>query len=207
MHSNLPLTASSSNRAPTRRHLWALTIPWDHVGECRRIGVRQGVSIMRATIVAMVAVAGVALTPQPSIADEGGVSMWLPGLFGSLAAVPPKPGWSLGTIYFHTSVDAGGDVAAARQATIGRFNRNVNVDLNVALAARPDLVFISPNYTFATPVLGGVFTLSMAGAFGRTSADIDGTLTASVGNLVATRSGSISDERWGVADLFPQGTL
>jgi hypothetical protein len=28
-------------------------------------------------------------------ADEGGVSVWLPGFFGSLAAAPLQPGWSL----------------------------------------------------------------------------------------------------------------
>lgn len=32
--------------------------------------------------------------PAISLADEGGVSFWLPGLFGSLAAVPPQPGWA-----------------------------------------------------------------------------------------------------------------
>jgi hypothetical protein len=32
-------------------------------------------------------------------ADEGGVSFWLPGLFGRLAAVPQQPGWSLATVY------------------------------------------------------------------------------------------------------------
>ena len=28
-------------------------------------------------------------------ADEGGVSFWLPGIYGSLAATPQQPGWSL----------------------------------------------------------------------------------------------------------------
>jgi hypothetical protein len=37
----------------------------------------------------------VASTPRISMADEGGVSFWLPGLFGSLAAVPQQPGWAL----------------------------------------------------------------------------------------------------------------
>src|SRR5262249_41444887 len=37
-------------------------------------------------------------------ADEGGVSFWLPGFFGSLAAAPLQPGWSLTNIYYHTSV-------------------------------------------------------------------------------------------------------
>jgi hypothetical protein len=41
-------------------------------------------------------------------ADEGGVSFWLPGQFGSLAAVPPDSGWSLPVIYDHSSVDTDG---------------------------------------------------------------------------------------------------
>jgi hypothetical protein len=40
-------------------------------------------------------------------ADEGGVSVWLPGFFGSLAASPQQPGWSLTSIYYHTTVSAG----------------------------------------------------------------------------------------------------
>jgi hypothetical protein len=41
-------------------------------------------------------VAFLALPDQVARADEGGVSFWLPGQFGSLAAVPVAPGWSLG---------------------------------------------------------------------------------------------------------------
>jgi hypothetical protein len=37
--------------------------------------------------------------PTPLLADEGGVSFWLPGLFGSLAAVPGEPGPSYAMIY------------------------------------------------------------------------------------------------------------
>ena len=40
------------------------------------------------------AVAFACLT-SPVKADEGGVSFWLPGFFGSLAAAPQQPGWSL----------------------------------------------------------------------------------------------------------------
>ena len=35
-------------------------------------------------------------------ADEGGVSFWIPGFFGSLAAAPLQPGWTLQTTYYHT---------------------------------------------------------------------------------------------------------
>jgi hypothetical protein len=48
------------------------------------------------------AVLGVVLalmTSKPSLADEGGNSLYLPGLFGSLAAVPGEPGWSFAFVY------------------------------------------------------------------------------------------------------------
>ena len=62
---------------------------------------------------------------QCALADEGGVSFWIPGLFGSLAATPQQPGWSLANIYYHTSVSAGADVARAREFTLGRVPGNV----------------------------------------------------------------------------------
>jgi hypothetical protein len=58
--------------------------------------------------------------PMVAIADEGGVSFWIPGFFGSLAAAPMQPGWSLTSFYYHTSVSAGADVARAREFEIGR---------------------------------------------------------------------------------------
>ena len=60
------------------------------------------------------AAAALALSPQISRADENAVSLWLPGQFGSLAAAPQVPGWSLGVVAYHTSVDASGNVAAER---------------------------------------------------------------------------------------------
>jgi hypothetical protein len=50
------------------------------------------------------------LVSQAAMADEAGVSFWLPGFFGSLAAAPQQPGWSLADIYYHDHVSAGGDV-------------------------------------------------------------------------------------------------
>ena len=35
--------------------------------------------------------------PRTALADEGGVSFWIPGFFGSLAATPQQPGWSVAT--------------------------------------------------------------------------------------------------------------
>jgi len=141
-------------------------------------------------------------------ADEGGVSFWLPGLFGSLAAVPVTPGWSLGSIYYHTSVSASGNVAAAKEIQIGRFSPTVNVNLNVNLNAQADLLLLAPTYTFATPVLGGQFAVSMMGVYGRNNVALDGALTlGAAGQVLATRMGSISDTTTGFGDLYPTATL
>ena len=90
-----------------------------------------GSSIRR--IVCTVPAVALLLCPQISRADESGISFWVPGLFGSLAAVPQTPGWSLGTVYYHTSVAASGAAAAAREIQVGRFSPNVNVNLNLSL--------------------------------------------------------------------------
>src|SRR4051812_6800760 len=73
------------------------------------------------------AVAFACLT-SPATADEGGVSFWLPGLFGSLAAVPQQPGWSLTSVYYHTSVSAGADVSRAREFQIGKIPVNLTAN-------------------------------------------------------------------------------
>src|SRR3954466_5061136 len=126
-------------------------------------------------------------------ADEGGVSFWVPGQFGSLAAAPAQPGWAFATIGYYTDVSASGAVAASREITRGRFNPTVNVDLNATLRARVPSDFMTANYVFATPVLGGQFAFGMSGAIGRPTASIDGRLTASTGGLTTMRTGSISD--------------
>jgi hypothetical protein len=148
-----------------------------------------------------------ALPSQPSRADENGISLWLPGFFGSLAAAPAVPGWSLGLVGYHTSVGASGNVAAARQIQIGQVPATANVSLNANLSARADLLFIAPTYTFATPVLGGQLAIGMIGAVGHLDTSIAGTLTAQVGPIVATRNGVISDSLTGVGDLYPLVTL
>ncbi|WP_436213488.1 SphA family protein [Bradyrhizobium sp. LjRoot220] len=155
----------------------------------------------------LIAAATLALQSQAARADENGVSLWLPGFFGSLAAVPVTPGWSLGTVAYHTSVGASGNVAAARQIQIGQVPATANVSLNATLKARGDLLFIAPTYTFATPVLGGQFAIGVIGAVGHVDTSIAGTLTAQVGPIVATRNGVLSDSVTGVGDLYPLVTL
>ena len=148
-----------------------------------------------------------ALSPEISRADESGVSFWLPGQVDSLPAVPGVPGWSLGAVYYHTTVSAFGAVAAAREIQIGRFSPTVNVSFNASLHAQADLILLNPTYTFASPVLGGQFSMGVTGLFGRSAATIDGTLTTGIGAFAATRMGSISDSITSVGDLYPMMTL
>lgn len=152
-------------------------------------------------------IAALLLCPEISRADESGISFWLPGQYGSLAAVPQTPGWALGAIYYHTTVAASGNVAAAREIQIGRFSPTVNVNLNLNLSAQGDLVVLAPSYTFATPVLGGQLALSLASVYGRSAASIAGTLTAAAGPIVTTRTGMIEDSLTSVGDLYPTATL
>jgi hypothetical protein len=156
---------------------------------------------------ALLAIAALLATSKISWADEGGVPFWLSGQFGSLAATPQVPGWAIGIINYYASVSTSGNVAAARLVTINKLPQNVNVNLNVNLSGKSDLVFASPSYTFATPVFGGQLGASLGIGAGPSSADLSGTLTATAGAIAVTRQGQISETRGGVSDLYPGVTL
>jgi hypothetical protein len=173
-------------------------------GRCAIRAMPSGRSRVAALAVALAAIVS---NTHCALADEGGISMWLPGLFGSLAAAPHVPGWAVGIVYYHSSISAEGSVAAAREVTIGKLNPTINVNLDLNLKAGADLVVIDPSYTFATPVFGGQFNVNVAGIVGRTTGEISGTLTANAGPFVATRQGSISDSLTAVGDLLPQMSL
>jgi hypothetical protein len=144
-------------------------------------------------------------------ADEGGVSFWIPGFFGSLAASPLQPGWSLETIYYHTSVSAGADVARAREFETGRIPLSLSANVSASLQARADLGLLLPTYTFATPVFGGQLTVGALGAYGRESTSLAGTVSATLATPLGTfpfsRFDSISDSVWGFGDLIPLAML
>src|SRR6516225_3368463 len=88
-------------------------------------------------------------------ADEGGVSFWLPGQFGSLVAVPSAPGWAFPVVYNHPSATAG----AAKS-----FRRGGQIV--AGLTTRSDLVQVTPTYTFSSSVAGGQAAVSLAVSFG-----------------------------------------
>jgi hypothetical protein len=178
-----------------------------------RQGWRRERAIWTGLVCGVLAFTAAASVPRAAMADEGGVSFWLPGLFGSLAAAPQQPGWSAMSIYYHTTVSAGGDVALAREFQIGRIPANLRANLNASLNATGDIGLFAPSYVFATPVLGGQASMSLLAAYGTTSASLAGTLTGSfTGPGGATipfgpRFDSISNSAWGFGDLAPQFSL
>ena len=145
--------------------------------------------------------------PRDSRADEGGVSFWIPGFFGSLAAVPQQPGWSLATIYYHTSVKAGADIVFARQVHRGGLTTNFTGNLAANLNADADLGMAIPQYVFATPVLGGQAAVAMIIPGGRNKVSADATLTAALGPIGFATSAGRTDTVTGFADLIPQASL
>jgi hypothetical protein len=176
------------------------------------LGARRGAVRWRAVPLHLVKATAAALAvaaafSAPSRADEGGISFWLPGQFGSLAAVPGQPGWSLQTVYYHATAGASGGVTAAGEMTIGRSNPTTNVKLNENVTGRADIILLTPTYTFATPILGGRLAVGMTGIFGRSSATLDNTLLASDGGLTMVRQASISDSFVGYGDLYPTATM
>ena len=133
----------------------------------------------RSAAIATLAAASV-LFSQAARADEGGVSLWLPGFFGSLAASPLQPGWSLTSIYYHTSVSAGANVATAREFETGRIPVNLAASVNASLNAKADLGLALPTYTFATPVFGGQLTVGAIGIYGRADTFLAGSVTGAL---------------------------
>src|SRR5260370_25239062 len=65
-------------------------------------------------------------------------------------------------------MSAGGNVALAREFTLGKIPVGLSASLSANLNSTGDLGFVMPNYTFATPVLariihGGVGFLDVSG--------------------------------------------
>src|SRR5271167_4841906 len=65
------------------------------------VWLARGVTMRTRKTFAAMSLGLAALAPELAAADEGGVSFWLPGIYGSLAATPLQPGWSGAVIYYH----------------------------------------------------------------------------------------------------------
>ena len=153
---------------------------------------------MNASLVFRRAVCGLSvaaslLGAEHAAADEGGVSFWLPGQYGSFAAMPSNPGWSFETIYYRQSPSAQAGINFARGG-----------GLQAGVSSPTDLVMFTPTYSFETPVFGGQLAIGMTAVVGRNSTSATATLTGPGG---ASLSGARSDSVVGFGDPSPTATL
>ncbi|WP_454618308.1 SphA family protein [Bradyrhizobium cenepequi] len=152
------------------------------------------------------------LPDQVARADEGGVSFWIPGFFGSLAAAPARaPGWQVTTIYYHTSVSAGAEVARAREITLGRIPANLTATIDANVKANVDLGIVAGTYVFATPVLGGQASASLLATYGANTTSLAGSITGALttpgGTFPFSRFDTIDSSITAFGDLIPQFAL
>lgn len=156
----------------------------------------------------LIAAAGIGFAPA-ALADENGVSFWLPGIFGSLAAAPQTPGWSLTSFYYHTSVSAGSAVARSKQITIGQFPVGLTASVAASVRADVDLMVMVPTYVFATPFFGGQASVGLMSIFGRNHTTLAGSLTGTLvgpggGVFPFARADAFDSNLTGYGDLYPQ---
>lgn len=143
-------------------------------------------------LLGIAALAAASLAPRAH-ADEGGVSFWLPGQFGSLIAVPGAPGWSATQLNYYSSVNSSGGKAFPQG---GQLRTGVGGDAAV--------MGFGPGYTFDTTILGGQPSLSVLGLVGHSKASVDATFVGPQGNQI---SGRRTDTLSSYGDLYPLATL
>jgi hypothetical protein len=150
-----------------------------------------------AALGAIVLAAATTIGGGTARADAGGVSFWLPGIFGSLAAAPVTPGWAYATVYLHLQANAG---ASQNFVTSNGARGAVVAGIN----AHADALVQGITYTSPMPVLGGQAAFSVLAAPGNLGVGVDATLTGPRGNTI---SGSQFDNRTTLSDVYYQGTL
>lgn len=165
------------------------------VNDCRIFRSRAGRAgfMRRLAATTVLTIAFTASAAQVSRADGSGVSFWLPGLFGSLAAVPVQPGFGFAGIYYHTSVSA--PAGATFQEGGG---------IVAGVKSNADLFPLFVSYAFATPVLGGQFAISLMSPAGSMNTGVSATLTGPRGRVI---SGARSDSLAAMGDLYPTASL
>lgn len=150
----------------------------------------------RKLLVSFVGVLSATCLAGQAAADEGGISVYVPGFYGSFASAPGEPGWSMATVYYHANVDAGADAS---------FPRGGKGQIDLGLEGGGDAVFFIPTYTFAEPVIGDAqASVGLLLAVARNWAEVDATLTGPLGGTI---SGQRSDALTGLGDLAPFGSL
>ena len=153
----------------------------------------MGACRCESIVAALVALCFVAGSSDRAKADAGGLSFWLPGTFGSLAAAPGVPGWAYSSIYLHVQTGAQGGKEFVQGGSVV-----------AGLNARADALVEGLTYTSQRRCSADRASFTVLGAGGQVKAGIDATLTGPRGNAI---SGHATDARTTFADAFYQGAL
>jgi hypothetical protein len=140
---------------------------------------------------------GALLSPTAALAAEGGGTIWIPGQFASFAASPDAPGWQLQTTsYFSRATTPSGLVTFARGGA--RVSGRTEVQA---------YHYLSPGYTFETPVLGGQFYVGATGSYGWMDVNAEAVFSRRSGRTSITATSSASEDASGVSDVTPLASL
>lgn len=130
----------------------------------------------------------IGFSASPACADESGVSFWLPGQYGSFAAIAPTPGFSLPLVTYAYSGRAGAGTVLPR-----------GDDLTLGLDGQFVGQFIVPSYAPDIKILEAQpnFSIAFLPAYSEASAE------GQLGGFDIDRSDSIT----GFGDLYPTAQL
>ena len=124
-------------------------------------------------------------------ADQGGVSFWVPGIYASMAAVLPDPGFSIpSTFYFYS----------------GKADRSDRFGIGGLIAAGVEVkdfegVFLAPTWVPETAVAEGRLALSMMGVVANNEVE------ANISFQRIPVDISRTDDTFGVGDLYPMASI
>ena len=132
--------------------------------------------------------------------------------YPACSAVSPPPhlrrAGRSSTTYYHTSVTAGAQVSRTYDFRVRRIPLSASINVSGGVSADADIFLITPNDTFATPVLGGQLSAGLMTVVGAMStglsASINGALSTPIGGLSFARTGNINQSVFAVGDLYPQ---
>lgn len=168
-------------------------------------GVERAATWGAAALAAFAAVLGVAC------ADEGGASYWVPGSFGSMAAVPTSPGWSVTAIHYYSNTHQPGAATLTQDPVIGVLPPNVTAAPFAKQYNQSYQDYITPAYTFQDPVLGGQLALNVTAQVGLSHATLNGAwfgvAATPSGNAPFAQFGARDETLSGLGDIVPEATL
>jgi hypothetical protein len=157
------------------------------------------------------AIAVLVAGPHAALADEGGTSYWVPGSFGSMAAVPTAPGWSVSTLFYYVKGQMSAPGIFSRDPVLGALPANVAAIPYATQYNTAYQGYISPTYTFKDPFLWGQLALNVTAQVAQSSSTVVGHwlgfASTSSGVQPYAQYGVGGDTISGLGDIAPQASL